>query len=100
MKKKVERLEDINVMEGIDFKLNQKLMRANDRARQEYIKVKRKEQFNKKLYKTLTITAIILVAIVLIIGFIKTSKEDKTSIENCMNKGYSQTYCEKTILGL
>lgn len=92
----MEKLEDINVMEGIDFKTNQKISKINDELRKNYKKEKRKE----RIIMIISTLAIIITTIALIKGLIIINKEDKKAKENCMNKGYNQAYCEKSILGL
>ena len=90
------KLEDINVMEGIDFKLNQKLMRIDDKARVEKIRIKKNEQFNNRLIK---IAIGLAVVIILMLSFM-IFKDDDKNIDDCINKGYSRPYCEKSIYGL
>lgn len=90
------KLEEVNVMEGIDFKLNQKLMRIDDKARAEKIRIKKNEQFNNRLIK---IAIGLAVVIILMLSFM-IFKDDDKNINECVEKGYSRPYCEKSIYGL
>lgn len=94
--KVVERLEDINVMEGINFKSNQKLMKLDDKIRKEKLKIKKDKEYNNRLIKI----AIVLASVIIIMLSIIIFKNDDKNIDECVNKGYSKPYCEKSIIGL
>lgn len=94
--KVVERLEDINVMEGIDFKLNQRLSKIEDNIRKEKLRIRKNERFNNILLTT----AVILASVITIMLCIMIFKNDDKNIDDCINKGYSRPYCEKSIIGL
>lgn len=94
--KVVERLEDINVMEGINFKLNQKLMKLDDKIRKEKLKIKKDKEYNNRLIKI----AIVLASVIIIMLAFIIFKDDDKNIDDCINKGYSRPYCEKSIYGL
>lgn len=91
----MERLEDINVMEGIDFKTNQKISRINDELRKQY----KKEKLKERITMIISVIAIIITIIATIKGIMIINTEDDKAKENCMNKGYSEQYCLKQING-
>lgn len=95
MKKKIERLEDINVMPGINFKLNQKLMRADDEARKIKIKIDRRQK-QEKILLSIALAFTILATIIFAYNIFK---DDDKNINDCISKGYSRQYCEKSIIG-
>ena len=94
--KVVERLEDINVMEGIDFKLNQKLMKKNEKVRIEKLKIKKNERFNNILVSTAIVLASVIIIIMLVFLIFK---DDDKNINDCISKGYTRQACEKSIIG-
>lgn len=94
--KVVERLEDINYMEGIDFKLNQRLSKIDDELR---ILKKKQKQKNRLENILLSICLVIAITITIMLSFMIFKNDDKT-IDDCVNKGYSRPYCEKSIYGL
>ena len=92
----VERLEDISVMEGIDFKLNQRLSKIEDTIRAEKRKQRKNERFNNIL---VSIAIVIALVITIMLSFMIFKDDDKT-IDECVSKGHTRPYCEKSIYGL
>ena len=92
----VERLEDIDIMNGIDFKLNQRLSKIEDNMRKEKLKTKKDQEYNNRLIK---IAIILASAIIIMLAFI-IFKDDDKNIDDCIAKGYTKAYCEKSIYGL
>lgn len=82
MKKETKKinLEEIDVMQGIDFKANQERMR-------EEIKRIKKEQ------KKETILFYFIAAVILLLTVISISKTSEQFVNNCTSKGYSESYC-------
>lgn len=78
---KKEKVEDINVMEGIDFEKN---LRRTRRI-QERLK---KEKRNQAIFYTIVIILIILIFLV-ILGTMRTK-----AIDSCMELGQSREWCE------
>ena len=91
----VEKLEDINIMNGIDFRLNQRLQKIEEDQRRLKQKVRRKNKLQNTL---LTITLILAMGITIMLAMMLWNDTDK-SIDDCISKGYSRPYCEKTIIG-
>lgn len=78
---KKEKVEDINVMEGIDFKKNQ------ERIRKEIEKNKKK----KRMYNILYFIAIMI----LICGiFMLLNKQSEDAYKSCVENGMSAEWCE------
>ena len=94
--KVVERLEDINVMEGIDFKLNQRLSKIEDNIRKEKLRIRKNERFNNILVSITIVIALVITIMLSIMLF----KNDDKNIDDCVSKGYTRPYCEKSIYGL
>lgn len=94
--KVVERLEDIEVMEGIDFKLNQRLSKIEDNIRKEKLRIRKNERFNNILVSIAIVIALVITIMLSIMIF----KNDDKNIDDCISKGYSRPYCEKSIYGL
>ena len=92
----VEKLEDICVMEGIDFRLNQRISKIEDELRTQKKKTKRKNRIENIL---LTIAITITLGLIIVWSYYL-FKDDNKDINNCVSKGHSQAYCEKSILGL
>jgi uncharacterized integral membrane protein len=78
---KKEKVEDINVMEGIDFETNQKRLRELEQRKKER---KRKQ----------TIFNVIFVVLVIMILFIIMDRMRTKAIESCMELGQSREWCE------
>ena len=78
---KKEKVEDINVMEGIDFEKNQR----KTRRIQERLK---KEKRNQAIFYTIVIILIVLILLI-ILGRMETK-----AIESCMELGQSREWCE------
>jgi len=91
----MERLEDVNVMEGIDFKSNQKLMKLDDKIRKEKLKIKKDKEYNNRLIKI----AIVLASVIIIMLAFIIFKDDDKNIDDCISKGYTRQVCEKSIIG-
>lgn len=97
--KVVEKIEDICVMEGINFRLNQRISRIEDEIRKEKIKKRKRERFNNTLLSIcITIASIITILLIITLGYLVFKDTDK-DIQQCIDKGYSKPYCEKAILG-
>ena len=94
--KVVERLEDIDIMEGLNFRLNQRISKIEDEIR---IQKKKAKSKNRIVNILLTIVLIITLGLTIVWGYY-VFKDDKKDINNCVEKGHSQAYCEKSILGL
>ena len=94
--KVVERLEDIEVMEGINFKLNQRLSKIEDNIRKEKLRIRKNERFNNILVTIAIVIALVITIMLSIMIF----KNDDKNIDDCISKGYSKPYCEKSIYGL
>jgi hypothetical protein len=78
---KKEKVEDINVMEGIDFEKNQR----RTRRIQERLK---KEKRKQTIFYTIIIMLIVLILLI-ISGRMKTK-----AIKSCMELGQSREWCE------
>lgn len=76
---KKEKLEDIDVMEGIDFKSNQERIRRQ---------VRRKQSKKTILLGIIGITIIVVSCILL-------NFTTKQFVNNCTSAGYSENYCER-----
>ena len=94
--KVVEKLEDIDIMEGLNFKLNQRISKIEDEQR----KLKKKVKRNNRIENILLATALIITLGLTIVFGYYVFKDDNKDIKNCVEKGHSQAYCEKSILGL
>lgn len=90
------KLEDVNVMEGIDFKANRKLSIKNDNVRKAKLKYKKDQEYNNKLVKAAIGLAVVIILLLSFMIF----KDDDKNINECVEKGYSRAYCEKSIIGL
>lgn len=78
---KVEKIEEINIMDGIDFKSNQKRVKAYMK------KQKRKEKFTNVLL-------IVLMSLALFFVFDVLTNSTKKAKNDCISKGHSANYCE------
>lgn len=92
----MEKLNEVNVMEGIDFKLNQRLSKIEDNIRKEKLRIRKNERFNNIL---ISIAIVIALVITIMLSFMIFKNDDK-NINECVEKGYSRPYCEKSIYGL
>lgn len=81
---KKEKLEDINVMEGIDFEKNQRRIQRLEK------RIKKQKLMNKIFYISI---AILLIAII----FIVYDRLGREAYNNCIDNGYSREYCRKVI---
>lgn len=93
--KVVEKLEDICVMEGIDFRLNQRLSKIEDAMRKEKLKIKKNERFNNILVTIAIVIALVICG--LLIYMLATDSEK--AINQCVENGHARQVCEKSILG-
>jgi uncharacterized integral membrane protein len=76
-----EKLQDIDVMQGIDFKTNQKRVRE--------LEQRKKERKRKQI-----IFNVIFVVLVIMILFIIMDRMRTKAIESCMELGQSREWCE------
>lgn len=81
---KKEKLEDIDVMEGIDFEKNQRRIQRLEK------RIKKQKLMNKIFYISITL---LLIAII----FIVYDRLGREAYNNCIDKGYSREYCRKVI---
>lgn len=89
MKKEIK--EEVNIMEGIDFKTNQKKVRKQIKTRT----IQRKEQL-RKLNRRLNVSLILLVIVTITLIVMIWNYLHKTSddiYKNCLEKGYDVNYC-------
>ena len=89
MKKEIK--DEVNIMEGIDFKTNQKKVRKQIKTRT----IQRKEQL-RKLNRRLNISLILVVSLLLVL-FVKfctyLSNASDEAYKSCLEKGYDVNYC-------
>lgn len=73
-------MNEINIMEGIDFRANQERIRSKKRR-------------SKKVNKILNI-AIIIGVIIALVGILYINKKlTDSAMDSCQAKGYSYNYC-------
>ena len=90
---KKEKLEDINVMEGIDFKKNQERINSiknQNRMRKIEKRIKREQMANRIFYG-------LIILLIILMLFIIYQKLGRRAYESCLEKGYSELYCERNI---
>lgn len=75
------KIEEVNVMKGIDFKSNQQRMKE--------MYERQRKQHQKETVLTFFIGIVIVVMTVMLLGYI-TNKE----VDKCVNAGHSETYCQ------
>lgn len=80
MKKGKEKLEEVNIMQGIDFKSNQA------RMREQIKKIKREQKKEEILFGIIAVFIVIMTCTLLY-------KTDKEFMDGCTSKGYSENYC-------
>ncbi len=81
---KKNKKENIEIMEGIDFKSNQA------RIRKEIKRVKKQQKIEQILF--------VFIALAIMVGTMTIlSHMDKAAIKKCVNAGNSRYYCEKHI---
>lgn len=80
MKKGKEKLEEVNIMQGIDFKSNQARMR-------EQIKKSQREQKKEAILCGIIVVVIVIMTCTLL------CKTNKEFMDGCTSKGYSKNYC-------
>lgn len=88
-------LKEINVMEGINFKYNQRISKIEDEIRKQKAEKKKRE----RLVNILLSICIVITSILIIIYASMIFSETNKDIDNCVEKGHSKAYCEKAILG-
>lgn len=78
---KKNKLDEVNVMKGIDFKSNQQ------RMREMYARERKRHQ--EETILTFFIGIVIVVMTVMLLSYM----EDK-DLDKCINAGHSKTYCQ------
>lgn len=78
---KKNRVEEINIMQGINFRSNQ------ERMREMYARQRKQQQ--KETILTFFIGIVIVVMTAMLLGYM-TDKE----VDKCVNAGHSETYCQ------
>lgn len=78
---KKNKVEEINIMQGINFRSNQ------ERMREMYARQRKQQQ--KETILTFFIGIVIVVMTITLLGYM-TDKE----VDKCVNAGHSETYCQ------
>ena len=78
-------LEELDVMQGIDFKTNKKKVRDQEKNKN------KKEKFKKNIRN-------ILLVILLICLFVFLKIQKDSAIDSCVKNGNDKLYCEEHVL--